>query len=156
MIHQNITIFALLVAFILAPASAFAGDRMLPDGEAYSYVGDGVTVTVCELSSPSDTALLRFEGNKARDFDGLVILHKSVSHDGGRRFTFDSGYRGGYSSLFSERGWFGSGQVYFQDPERKTIHDKTWLSKHNAARHTCDAMLKQHRTQKAAGLLKRF
>lgn len=80
------------------------------------FVGEeGLTITVVELANPAEHFLLEVKSS-GTNFDQQVLVHKLQSHDGGRRYSYDTIFKGeDYSTLFTEKDWWGN-TIFFQNP----------------------------------------
>ena len=122
--------FVVILSVFVAPMSIYAGpaksskpavvQSVKAKGKVRVYNGDhGVTAEIVELSEPANGALIRVDGTNS-DLDEAVLLHEKKDHDGGRRFSYDTKFKGsGFSTVYSENGLWGD-QLLLQNPEYVT------------------------------------
>lgn len=127
---------ALILAGLVTPISIYAGpaksakpaavQAVKTKGKVRVYKGDaGVTAEIVELSEPANGALIKVDGTNS-DLDEAVLLHERKDHDGGRRFSYDTKFKGsGFSTVFSESGLWGD-QLLLQNPEYVTKKINLW------------------------------
>lgn len=128
----------LIAAGLFAPMSVFAGSAknykpavvqsVKAKGKVRVYKGDaGVIAEILELSEPANGALIKVDGTNS-DLDEAVLLHERKDHDGGRRFSYDTKFKGsGFSTVYSESGLWGD-QLLLQNPEYVTKKINLWYN----------------------------
>jgi hypothetical protein len=128
--------FAVILSGFVAPMSIYAGpaksskplvaQSVKAKGKVRVYKGDdGVTAEIVELSEPANGALIKVDGTNS-DLDEAVLLHERKDHDGGRRFSYDTKFKGsGFSTVYSESGLWGD-QLLLQNPEYVTKKINLW------------------------------
>lgn len=126
----------LILAGFAAPITGYAGNAknskpaavqtVKTKGKVRVYKGEaGVTAEIVELSEPANGALIKVDGTNS-DLDEAVLLHERKDHDGGRRFSYDTKFKGsGFSTVYSENGLWGD-QLLLQNPEYVTKKINLW------------------------------
>jgi len=124
-----------------------------PKGQVRVYKGDdGITVSIVELSEPANSALIKVEGTNS-DIDDAVLLHQRKEHDGGRRFSYDTKFRGsGFSTVFSESGMWGD-QLLLQNPDNVMKKIGLYYDSKASKDAKPETLVNQHNTQAKSGKL---
>lgn len=153
--------FAVILASVVTPMSIYAGPAKSAKPEAVQavktkdkvkvYKGDaGVTAEIVELSEPANGALIKVDGTNS-DLDETVLLHDRKDHDGGRRFSYDTKFKGsGFSTVYSESGLWGD-QLLLQNPEYVTKKINLWYDSKASKDVKPESLVKAYTKQAKSG-----